>query len=54
MHEVLVAVCSSFVRLTDRPDMTVAADWAVKQQIIMLFVRIQHASYLPFMPNEMS
>ena len=34
--------------------MTVAADWDVKLQIIKLFVRIQHVSYLPFMPNEMS
>ena len=35
--------------------MLVAADWDVKQQIIKLFVWIQHVSYLPFMPtcNEM-
>ena len=38
MHEVLVIACSSFVRWTDRPDMTVAADWDAKQQIIKLFV----------------
>ena len=50
MHEVLITACSSFVRLTDRPDMTVAADWDVKQQIIKLFVGIQHVSYLPFEP----
>ena len=54
MHEELFTACSSFVRRTDRPDMTVAADWGVKQQIIKLFVRIHHVSYLPFMPDEIS
>ena len=54
MHEVLVTACLSFVRRTDRPGMTVAAYWGVKHQIIKLFVRIQHVSYLPFMPDEMS
>ena len=52
MHEVLITPCSSFVRLTDRPDMTVAADWDVKQQIIKLFVGIQHVSYPPFEPQH--
>ena len=32
--------------------MQVAADWDVKQQIIKLFVWIQHVSYLPFMPTN--
>ena len=42
------------VRLTDRPDMTVAADWDVKQQTIKLFVRIQHVHYHPFISYEMA
>ena len=41
-----------------KTDMIVAADLDVKQnktkKNIKLFVRIQHVSYLPFMPNEMS
>ena len=38
-----------------KTDMIVAADLDVKQKKnIKLFVRIQHISYLPFMPNEMS
>ena len=40
-----------------KTDMIVAADLDVKQtktKNIKLFVRIQHASYLPFMPNEIS
>ena len=32
----------------------VAADLDVKQQIIKLFVRLHHVSYLSFMHNEMS
>ena len=41
------------VRLTDRPDMTVAADVDVNQQTIKLLVRIQLVSYHPFISNEM-
>ena len=38
-----------------KTDMIIAADLDVKQKKnIKLFVRIQHVSYLPFMPNEMS
>ena len=41
-----------------KTDMIVAADLDVKQtkkkKNIKLFVRIQHVSYLPFMPNEIS
>ena len=39
-----------------KTDMIVAADLDIKQKQknIKLFVRIQHVSYLPFMPNEMS
>ena len=39
-----------------KTDMIVAADFNVKQKKtnIKLFVRIQHVSYLPFMPNEIS
>ena len=40
-----------------KTDMIVAADFNVKQKkkkTIKLFVRIQHVSYLPFMPNEIS
>ena len=41
-----------------KTDMIVAADLDVKKKKkkkpIKLFVRIQHVSYLPFMPNEIS
>ena len=38
-----------------KTDMIVAADLDVKQKKpIKLFVWIQHVSYLPFMPNEIS
>ena len=38
-----------------KTDMIVAADLDVKQKNKhKTFVRIQHVSYLPFMPNEMS
>ena len=37
------------VRLTDRPDMTVAADWDIKP-----FGRIQHVPYHPFNSYEMT
>ena len=36
-----------------KTDMIVAADLDVKKNI-KLFVRIQHVSYLPFMPNKIS
>ena len=34
--------------------MIVVADLDVKQKKNIFFVRIQHVSYLPFMPDEMS
>ena len=55
MHEVLVTACQALL-CELKTDMIVAADLDVKQQKknIKLFVRIQHVSYIPFMPNEIS
>ena len=37
-----------------KTNMIVVADLDVKQKKNIFFVRIQHVSYLPFMPDEMS